>query len=506
MEQGRLIMAVVVVTAAVVVAVAVAGGGRAPQRLSTTSTAMDPARSSQRPPLPAADDGSRGRWSPAATIDSAVSVWHGAGLAFSGDGHALATLDGRGVSEPTRVLVAAPGTTRFRQIARAALVAPPAPFGERDVAYLRLASVPAGPHPMDELEKVSDLGVSLGNVDALGRWQRLARIDAYLGDLETAIAADPNGNVAVAWFQPHDGLATLWIALRRPGRATFDPAAKLAEAASYDGDSLSIAYGAGGDLVVVFQRALEEDVFGTLEFAARVKRAGKAFGPLQVLGPSRGRSSITTAVADDGGAVVAWGTGDGGELLGEGEGENAPWRVYAAALRPGAERFSGARLLEPGFAIFPVSGVYAAAAPRGVATVVWSGSGPGTREFDHHPLHVATTGPDGRFAARARLARNGAALGVVRAHDGTMTVLWGSQPDADAGGLERILASRRPAGARDFAAAEQISPNGPSTNSKLALDPHSDRPAALWIGARTRACYLEDECPVQALFARLGGA
>src|SRR4051794_11307333 len=67
-------------------------------------------------------------WSPPATVASGIDVfWHPT-LGFTGDGHALATLDGSGAAPPglTRVLAAPPGTTAFRETGRIVLIGRPA--------------------------------------------------------------------------------------------------------------------------------------------------------------------------------------------------------------------------------------------------------------------------------------------------------------------------------------------------------------------------------------------
>jgi hypothetical protein len=101
-----------------------------------------------------------------------------------------------------------------------------------------------------------------------------------------------------------------------------------------------------------------------------------------------------------------------------------------------------------------------------------------------YPVRVATALPGRRFGATTQLAPNGAARGVVTARDGTTTVLWGLLTDPEAEAVDQVLASRRQAGAGQFAAPEAVSQDETAVNdAAIALDPRSGRPAALWIGA-----------------------
>jgi hypothetical protein len=420
-------------------------------------------------------------WSAPVTIGAGIDGFFAAGLAFTGDGHALVTFGGYGARTPTHILAADPGASAFTEIGTATLVSPPAPYGGRGLALLRT------PSPIRDRAKVARLGASLGTVArSVGRFQQLARVDiSRSGAISAQIAADARGNVAAVWLEPRPGRApaglseVVRVALRRPGHA-FGRARTLGHAIEYSegGNLLDAAYGANGDLIVTFQRTRSRLVSeGTLELAARVKRRGHRFGPIQSLGPSRGSSSIATAVAGSGRAVVAWGTQDGGE------GVERPWTVRAAVLRSGAARFSKRQLLDPGRVGRPVAGVSAAIARDGTATVAWSGVAPRRLPY---PVRVATARPAGRFGAPTELAPQGAASGVVTARDGTTTVLWGSLTDAEAETLDQIFASGRPPGAGNFAPAEAVSPRESVFDSAaLALDPRSGRPAALWIGSPT---------------------
>jgi hypothetical protein len=417
-------------------------------------------------------------WSTPATVTSGIDVFQRPTLGFTADGHALAMLDGSGAAPPglTRVLTAAPGTTRFREIGRTVLIGRPAPYGRHGVAYLRTTPPPRGKGINDM--RSARLGVSLADApQTLGSFQPLAQIPTSPRDLSALVAADPRGDVAAAWLEPRKGRTAVRVALRRPGHAFGRPQTIGRAEAFGDVTPLDLAYGANGDLVVAFQTTRGKLVdHRALRLAVRVKRYGRPFGPMQTLGRVLGSSSISTAVAPTGRAVVAWGTQDAGE------GIDDPWTVRAAVLRPGARRFSRTQLLDPGEVAYPVSAVRAAIGRDGTATVAWTAFSAGGQRY---PIRVATTAPRGRFGAPAQLAVNAAALGVVTARDGATTVLWGPIADEDAETVDGIFASTRARGAERFAPPEAVSsPHEIAVNSvSVDLDPSTQQPAALWIGA-----------------------
>jgi hypothetical protein len=406
-------------------------------------------------------------WSAPLSIASGVESYTRPALAFTGDGHAQATLRGDSAGDLSRILVAAPGTSAFTETGRSALVAPPAVYGRRAVAYLRTRPVAGA--------KTTRLGASLGATSgALGRFQPLARVALPVG--EARIAADARGNIAAGWLEPRGRQIILRVALRRPGQPFGRPTTLVGDVEVREWE---LAYGADGDLVVAFERSLPPD-FVRRELAVRVKRSGRRFGPIQSLGRlhgSVGPTSIATAVAPTGRAVVAWGT----QLAGEEA--DSPWTVHAALLSPGAGRFSRPQVLDPGQVTAPPDGPVRAAIGRdGTATVTWSGIVRAKVALSY-PVRVATARRARRFGAAQQLAPSGAAIGVVTAADGTTTVLWGSVSDPDSEVLDAILASRRRAGTSIYAAPEAVTERETAADAAIALDPQSDRPATLWIGA-----------------------
>jgi hypothetical protein len=345
------------------------------------------------------------------------------------------------------------------------------------VAYLRTAPPPRGKGINDM--RSARLGVSLADApETLGSFQPLAQIPTSPRDLSGRVAADPRGDVAAAWLEPRKGRLTVRVALRRPGHAFGRPQTTGQAEAFGSVAPLDLAYGANGDLVVAFQRTTRPKSVDhrTLRLAVRVKRHGRPFGPMQTVGPVLGSSSISTAVAATGRAVVAWGTQDNGE------GIEDPWTVRAAVLGPDAHRFTRAQLLDPGEVVHPVSAVRAAIGRDGTATVAWTAFSAGGQRY---PVRVATAARTGRFGAPTQLAVNAAALGVTTARDGTTTVLWGRIADEEAETVDGIFASTHARATGLFAPPEAVSPpHEIAVNSvSVDLDPSTGHPAALWIGA-----------------------
>jgi hypothetical protein len=396
-------------------------------------------------------------------------------LTFTADGHAIAG-SASGVTTRRAVVAADPGTTKFTEIGAGDLVEAPAPYGRDDVAYLRTA-VPTTP-------KIADLGVSLGSASSLGRFQALARVDiSQSGEVTARIAADPHGDVAVVWLATSGSQTVVRFALRPAGHA-FEPTTTLGvySGADYGSPPLDVAYGSNGDLVVVFQGTSEVGHANTktLRIVARVKRAGGKFGPITVIGPGQGATSLATAVAPNGRAVIGWGT-----ALSGGTNLDGTWMVRAALLAPHAKSFAPAQLLDPGGVVDePNTGVNVAIGPDGTATLAWSGVTVKPAPVDQgfvRPARVATAGPTAGFGPTTQLAPDANVFGVVTAGNGTTTILFG--PLSGLGTIDQILATRRPAGASSFSAPQAVSPpEFVASYATLAVDPHTRGLAALWQG------------------------
>lgn len=402
-------------------------------------------------------------------------------LAFTGDGHALATAwlsTGNLVSPSegqTRLFAAAPGSTTFRARGSAVLAAAPAPYATRHAAYLRLPGT-SGSRTLSPADPVR-LGASVAPVSesGIGTFQELTtRAKSPVGAaLQGAdIAATPAGDVAAAWIERRDDDSILRLSLRKPG-ARFGAPTTIVGAGAVS--SIALAYGANGDLVVAFQRTLRSGGTRTRGVYVRIKRKGRQIGPIESLGPSSGYSVIAAAAAGDGSAVVGWGTQDTGEEA------NLPWTVRAALRKRGATSFSSAQVLDPGGRPQrPAGTVSATIADGGAATVAWSGISPrGT--LLTYPVRAAGASPGGRFAAPVTLAASGAATSIATAPDGTTTVVWGLVPvSGDYQRSEQILAGVRRRGG-SFGLPEAVSDRARAGFGQVAIDPVRERPAVLWV-------------------------
>lgn len=365
---------------------------------------------------------------------------------------------------------------RFVGRGRLALAAAPVAYGRSQFATLRVPLAKGDVTIADLAHPETSLGYSFGRCCSpfdveLELYRRLTK-RATRGS--GAIAASPRGDVAALWLEHLGGRDQLLVALRRPNRS-FGPPAVIAGRGLIS--SLSASYDAGGDLLVAYQRSDSGRGPARRRVEARVRRAGRAWGAAQRLGASSGFSDISTAAAPDGRMVVAWGTQDGGEEA------NTPWIVRVAERRPGARRFDDAQTLETSRGITRSAGrVAAAMAPDGTATVAWSGIARPAGFQHNYPARVATAAPSRPFSAAQTLSTHAAVGDVAVGSDGTAIVLWATLPIvSDNQTTDQVFASLRPAGSETFAAPEEVGPAERATLPRVAFDPVTGRPAAVWI-------------------------
>jgi hypothetical protein len=181
---------------------------------------------------------------------------------------------------------------------------------------------------------------------------------------------------------------------------------------------------------------------------------------------------VATTVTDQGRAVVAWGTQDGGEEA------NKPWTVYAATLAPRASRFGAVQTLDPGATVERPFGMVAlAAAPDGRVTVAWTAVRGGGAAISF-PVEAAQSDAAGRFAPAQELAPSGAVGSVAIRRDGVAIVTW-----ATVAGIQQTtqaMAAIRPANATAFAAPEAIAGPDVAGPPTVAFDPATGRAIAAW--------------------------
>ena len=308
------------------------------------------------------------------------------------------------------------------------------------------------------------LGTSSGDV---GAPLTIATATSPGGDGGPAVAANDAGVVVAAWGASTAAdcrRSSVSIALRRPGANRFGAPVTLR--GSGLPQSPSVAIGAGGDILVAWARRLGE---GRTAIEARVRPAGQGWSPVAALGTGTVAGPLTTAVAQNGRAYVAWGTSS----ISESTGLSADFRV---AVRPaGARAFRAAQTLErvrTPVAYMPRLGPVLALAGTN-ALVAWTGHDGAWR------VRVASTDASGRFGGGQSVspAGSGAVLGDLAAlPDGTAAVAWSGLDGEHL--VKDVVAAVRPAGGT-FGQPEQVS-DGALRQPSIALDPTTRRPTVTW--------------------------
>lgn len=358
------------------------------------------------------------------------------------------------------------------------LAAPPVAFGRTRIALLRLP-IAEGNGTLADLDRPrSSLGANLGHTGGPGQADAGAyRRVATGANRSGAIAASQRGEVAAVWVEHLAGRDHLVVALRKSSNTKFGTPKVIAGSGFIS--SPSVAYSAGGDLLVAYQRSTSRPGHPIRGVEARVQRAGHGWGKAQRLGASSGQSDISTAAAPSGRMVVAWGTLDGGEEA------NTPWIVRAAQRRPGPHAFNATQTLDTSQSIsWPAGRVAAAIEPDGTATVAWS-SITGPRGAMTYPARVATAYRSLAFAAAQTLSPNAAVGDVAMSDQATALVLWTTLSEAsNSTSTDQVFASLRPTAATAFAAPEQVSPAERADLPRAAFNPSTGRPAAVWISQK----------------------
>ena len=218
-----------------------------------------------------------------------------------------------------------------------------------------------------------------------GRVRRVGAADEVFGEDQGPAIAVHGDEVAVAWVEKV-GLERhrYRIAFSRGGRAFGKPQTlATTELPTRDSESIALAYGGRGDLIVAYSAGSRRPVV-----VERTRRRSGRFGSAHVLGERR---RLTTLVADSnrhGAVLVAWGSQDSGEEA------SRPGVVRAAerlglSFGPASRRRRGTRDFAPRMLAANVSN-------DGGYTVAWNNvAGP------------AGAGPS-RSASRPRRSRAGA--------------------------------------------------------------------------------------------------
>ena len=281
------------------------------------------------------------------------------------------------------------------------------------------------------------------------------------------VAANDAGQVLVAWASANADCSrsTIQISIRRPGGSTFSAPVVLRGRGRSEAPSVSV--GAGGDMLVTWERRLGES---RTAIESRFRRAGHGWGPVVKLGEGSVAGPLTTAVAQNGRAYVAWGS----QTISESTGLHAASFV---AVRPaGARSFRAAQTLErvqSGVAYLPLLAPKLALAGTN-AYVAWTGHDSDWR------VRVSRTDTAARFRVPQSPSPAGtnAVLGDLAAlPDGTAAVTWTALDKENL--VSNVIAAVRPAGAHAFGAPEVVSVAALRLSS-VALDPTTRQPTVVW--------------------------
>lgn len=286
-------------------------------------------------------------------------------------------------------------------------------------------------------------------------------------DGRPAVAANDAGHVLAAWASADTTCArsAIQISTRRPGGGSFSAPATLRGRGR--SEAPSVAVGAGGDMLVAWERRLGEN---RTAIEARFRPAGHGWGPLVTLGSGSVAGPLTTAVAQNGRAYVAWGA----QTISESTGLSAATFV---AVRPaGGRGFGAAQTLErtrTGVAYLPRLAPLLALAGTN-AYVAWTGHDTTWR------ARVARTDASGHFAAPQTPSPAGTSVavgGLAALPDGTAAITWSALDSENL--VKNAVAAVRPAGATSFGPPELVS-DAALRLPTIALDPTTHQPTVAW--------------------------
>jgi hypothetical protein len=312
-----------------------------------------------------------------------------------------------------------------------------ATYGADRIAVAGTSVATSGPYA-GTIDDSSSVVVRLGRPGALGAGRAVAgtkRQHLY------ALACNRAGLMALATGRGR----TRTVFMRRPGANTFTT--KLRIPVSNTARDISVAVGARGDLLVVYEDA----------HVVRVRHIGArgAIGPVHRLGPGI-QSRLQPLVGADGRLAVAWES----QRVNEGD-ASTPATVWFATAAPG-HGFGKARLIatvgQTGAGRYvAASGVRLLPAAGDDALLAYTGFDGGRYTVEAAPVRA------GRVGAPQRLSQAGtdAVLGdAAGAPSGAAGVAWGDPAGLPGGQPAHtpVLAAVRAAGGAAFGAAELVSP------------------------------------------------
>ena len=277
--------------------------------------------------------------------------------------------------------------------------------------------------------------VSFGRTN--GTYGAPQRIATRPGIRSVQIAANANGDIAIAWFEDRGvNNDRVYIAFRPKGKPFTPPILQATDRVR----SVSIAVSPRADLLLAY------DARGVVK--TRFKPASAPFFRRveTIASEPTFFARLRTAVTGNGRAYVAWAA----QLLTEG-GESGEG-FYQAAVKPaGAGRFRPAQLLERRPASEYVGGLDLVVDDANRGTVAWGAT----------TVRAATTDASATFGAAQEIAP-GTEVGLASAPDGRRLVAWTS--GAEGGQLSAALA----APTLPFGTPEIVTTTGPDTAAQIA--------------------------------------
>jgi hypothetical protein len=347
-------------------------------------------------------------WTPPQNV-SAPALFAGPtlGAIAAGDGRALAYWSEQATTTPVlrwRVASRPPGSPTFGP-------AQPAPDDLFDVVAYGQSRTLAGFQRQIGPPEIgrTQLQVRFGRTD--GTFGHATTIADGNRLLRPVIAADEEGNAALAWFADR-GTSNdrVYVSLRRAG-GSFGPPIQLAEGRIR---SVAVAVGAPGKVLVAW------DARGTIRARFAQAMNGKFDATETIRSDDTYFAQIHAAVGQSGRAYLAWSA----KFLSEGGSEGPVY--YEVAVRPSGKTFRPAMLLEQQPATRPQEPIGITLNGRD-ATVAWSG-------FDgtNARVRVASTDPSAHFGPPQDVSPAGsdAVLSDLETAAGRRVVAW------DNGGFE----------------------------------------------------------------------
>jgi hypothetical protein len=381
-------------------------------------------------------------WTAPVNVSSAHEFVDFPTLAFAQDGSGLATWraqDGVGSQATGGTFGAALGSPD-RLISRTSVVSAPA-------LYATSRAVVATQRPAGDKVRLS---VVFGRANGTFGAPRTIAVCANIRSVQ--LAANPAGDVALAWFEDR-GVANdrVYVAFRPHGEPFSPPILEATDRVR----SVSVAVSPRGDLLLAW------DARGIVRTRFKPARAPLFRRADTIASDPAFFAALRTAVTGNGRAYVAWAA----QLLTEGG--TVGDSFYEAAVQPaGAARFRAAQLLERRPPPELKGGLDLVVDDANRATVAWGAT----------EVRAATTDARAVLGA-AQTIGPGLEAALASAPDGRRLVAWIANPgDAGDGALQVAVAP----GGGAFGVAETVTTGPEARVPAAAFDARANLWAVVW--------------------------